>query len=275
MDNESLVLEYQNGNKEVLNTIVKNNEGLVYQIALKLKGIMRNKPFDVGDLVQEGLIAVMNAAANYNADSGFRFSTYAGKNAKFAMLTFINRKCITRYNKGDINSEVVSVLSLNRPIGETGTSTLGEVIEYEKAAESFSNVEDSIDRLILRNDLLNVLDRVFSKDGKDGKDNYCAYKTLILYYGFESKALSFEEIAVEIGLSGSRIQQIHNKAIRSIRQSKAGKALMEKYSYMMIGLLKDDRSELNSFANSSSICCKLETIDEMIKNILNKNFETI
>ena len=275
MDNESLVLEYQNGNKNVLNAIVKNNINLVRHIALKLKGIIENKPFDVDDLVQEGLIAVINAAANYNVDSGFKFSTHAGKNAKFAMLNFINRTCISRYNKGDMNSEVVNVLSINMSIGEKGTSTLEEVIEYEKAREPFLKVEENIDRFILRNDLLNVLDRVFSKDGKDGKDNYCAYKTLILYYGFESKALSFEEIAAEIGLSGSRIQQIHNKAIRSIRQSKAGKALMEKYKYMMIGLLKDDRSELNSFANSSSICCKLDTIDEMIKNILNKNFETI
>ena len=272
MDNESLVLEYQNGNKDILNTIVKNNINLVRHIALKLKGIIENKPFDVDDLVQEGLIAIINASENYNVDSEFKFSTYAGKNAKFAMLTFINRKCLTRYDKGDMNSAFVNISSINMPLGEEGKSTFEEVNEDERAAEPFSNVEEEIDRLILRNDLMNVFSEVF---GKDGKDNYCAYKTLILYYGFESKALSFEEIAVEVGLSGSRIQQIHNNAIKSIRKSDAGKCLMEKYRYMMIGLLKDDKSKLNTFANSSSICCKLETIDEMINNILDKNFETI
>lgn len=272
MDNESLVLEYQNGNKDVLNTIVKNNINLVRHIAFKLKGIIENKPFDVDDLVQEGLIAVMKAAENYDPDSEFKFSTYAGKNAKFAMLTFINRKCLSRYDKGNINSEFVNVLSINMSIGEDGKSTFEEIIEDEKASEPFSNVEDNIDRIILRNDLMNVLNEVF---GEDGKDNYCAYKIIILYYGFERKALSFEEIAVEVGLSGSRIQQIHNNAIRSIRKSDAGKSLMGKYRYMMIGLLKDDKSKLNTFANSSSICCKLETIDEMINNILDKKFETI
>ena len=57
---------------EARNTIVENNMGLVYKVALKYKNTV-----DKDTAVQEGAIGLMLAASKFDVDRGLQFSTFA------------------------------------------------------------------------------------------------------------------------------------------------------------------------------------------------------
>lgn len=54
MSNEELVTLYQNGDKQVLEGLIENNEGIVRKLAYKYRNI--NKLLELDDLIQSGYV---------------------------------------------------------------------------------------------------------------------------------------------------------------------------------------------------------------------------
>lgn len=107
MSNEELVLSYQHGNKQALDTLIENNKGRVFKIANKFYTGKTNS-IDIEDLEQEGYMGLITAAEKYNAgmEHNASFITYA---------TYWIYQRIHRFvNKRNTNEEI----SLNTPLKE-------------------------------------------------------------------------------------------------------------------------------------------------------------
>ena len=80
-DNERLILEYQNGHKELLGVIVENNLGLVHAALKSFKWAYQSHPkydeiINFEDFYQEGVIGLCNSIEKNNLELGV-FSTIA------------------------------------------------------------------------------------------------------------------------------------------------------------------------------------------------------
>ena len=70
--------------------IIKQHAPLVKRIAYHLIAKLPHT-VDVDDLIQEGMIGLLNASHNYSSEHGASFDTYAGIRIRGAMLDEIRR----------------------------------------------------------------------------------------------------------------------------------------------------------------------------------------
>lgn len=75
--NEQIVKEIQAGNEELLNTLIRNNMDWVKKLVSKMTLYNELGYHDEQDLIQVGMIKLMEAAKNYNASKNTKFLTYA------------------------------------------------------------------------------------------------------------------------------------------------------------------------------------------------------
>ncbi len=87
-EEEILWKDVKNGDQEARERIILSYRPMVFWIAKKFR-----VPGDLNpDLVQEGMVALINSVDNFDPDRGFRFSTYSYYRIKGQMLNFIQRK---------------------------------------------------------------------------------------------------------------------------------------------------------------------------------------
>ncbi|MFO7325308.1 MAG: sigma factor, partial [Pseudomonadota bacterium] len=73
------------GHQRDSDALVTRHAGLVKRIAYHLAGRLPPS-VDVNDLVQAGMIGLLEAAAHYSSDRGASFETYAGIRIRGAMI---------------------------------------------------------------------------------------------------------------------------------------------------------------------------------------------
>ena len=67
------IIEAQNGNKEKMTSLIKNNIGLVYNITKRFQG----RGYDVEELNQVGVIGLIKSIKNFNINYEVKLSTYS------------------------------------------------------------------------------------------------------------------------------------------------------------------------------------------------------
>ncbi|WP_252234757.1 sigma-70 family RNA polymerase sigma factor [Clostridium sp. ZS1] len=207
MRNEELVLLYQQGDKQVLNSIIENNRRIVFKIANKFY-VNNTNSIDIEDLEQEGYIGLIIAAEKYNSDMDHHalFITYA--------IYWVYQKINTFIKKRNTNNEI----SLNTPLKEN------EEIERQDLLESIDNGYENTDEKLylkqLRKDLEDIMNENITLREKE---------VLKFHYGWDCKKCTFNYIANILGVSDSRVQQIERAALRKIRQTKWAKLEYKKH----------------------------------------------
>lgn len=265
MTNEELVKEYQEGNHSALDELIIQNEKIVKFFANKYYGIASRALVDFDDLVQEGWIAFIKAVEKYRFDTEqpIKFSSYASEVIKYRMLNFINKN-ICRIKKSDSNSEQIKICSISETIPGTDDVTIEESIADEQSEEPFILIEDEIDNEILREDLFDVIYTVL------GKGAGLVRNVLIMHYGLKGQPQTFEEISKRYKVTRQSVQEAEFKAIKKIRNSEAGKALMKKYQWMVFNPLEHEKDQINQFASPDIVLERMETLDELLYGILNQ-----
>ncbi|NFO32473.1 sigma-70 family RNA polymerase sigma factor [Clostridium botulinum] len=207
MGNEELVLLYQQGDKQALDSLIDNNRGIVFKIANKFY-VNNTNSIDIEDLEQEGYIGLIIAAEKYNSDMNHHalFITYA--------IYWVYQKINTFIKKRNTNNEI----SLNTPLKEN------EEIERQDLLESIDNGYENIDEKLylkqLRKDLEDIMNENITLREKE---------VLKFHYGWDCKKCTFNYIANILGVSDSRVQQIERAALRKIRQTKWAKLEYKKH----------------------------------------------
>lgn len=239
---EDLWLEYQQSkNTDTRNLIVVQYSYMVKCIALKTVG--RYQYFNyMDDLVNEGLIALLDAVEKFDPDKKVKFETYASIKIRGAMIDYIRKQdCFPRRLKRMAKSLNEAENTLSHELGRNPTDQelagylSVSLEEYEKMqAETCSLNMLSFEELIYEKGVENIEFGV-SGDPIRGPEQVIAEKELgdvlaeyidqlnekeklviSLYY---KEQLKIKEISGIMEISDSRVSQIHSNALRKLKKS--------------------------------------------------------
>lgn len=210
MSNEELVLLYQQGDKQALESLIEANEGIVKKLANKFNGI--NKMVEFDDLVQVGTIGLINAAKKYdnNLENKANFITYAFQHIKREIFSCVNGKSEKEISNNKLYN---SCMSLDVPIQEDNDIQLKDTIE--SVEYGFENVEEKIYIKQLREELESAMIH---------NNTLREREILKLCYGWDyQKQFTYKEAAEVLKLNQNSIPQIEFNALRKLRNSTWGK----------------------------------------------------
>ncbi|GAA5213952.1 RNA polymerase sigma factor FliA [Corallincola platygyrae] len=217
-------------------TIVEQHAGLVKRIAHHLKGRLPAS-VQLDDLIQSGMIGLLEASKNYDGSKGASFETFAGIRIRGAMLDEI-RKGDWAPRSVHRNSRKVAeaIADLEQQLGRDATDT--EIAQkLDITVQDYHHIlnEVSTGKIIGLEDL-GVSEDVISGDqdsarslpfeGIESERFQAALVTAIkslperealvlsLYYDEE---LNLREIGEVLGVSESRVSQIHSQSMHRLK----------------------------------------------------------
>ena len=89
MTNEELCLHYQAGDAGAAEELICRNMGFIRSIALRYAHDYQNARMDADDYTQEGAVALLRAASQFDPSREAQFLTYAGRAVRYAIIDAI------------------------------------------------------------------------------------------------------------------------------------------------------------------------------------------
>ena len=89
MTNEELCLRYQAGDAGAAEELICRNMGFIRSIALRYAHDYQNTRMDADDYTQEGAVALLRAASQFDPSREVQFLTYAGRAVRYAIIDAI------------------------------------------------------------------------------------------------------------------------------------------------------------------------------------------
>lgn len=236
---ERVALYQQNRDIALRNEIVLQNMGLVRTVALSMRN-MYVKFGDVDDVVNEGVIALMDAIESYSPNRGAKFETYASIKIRGAIIDFLRKqdwiprnvrkfaKALDKANsmlynlngRAPTNSELAAQLGMDeekmlKMMTECScTITLSfEELLYEDNIDEPSVKDSGVDRELLHNEMRKIVADAVNELGEKER------QVITLYY---YKNLKYSDIAKALGVSEGRVCQIHSKATLALKAKLSG-----------------------------------------------------
>jgi RNA polymerase sigma factor for flagellar operon FliA len=224
---------------DLRNDLVMEYANLVKVIALKMRGVYKNYA-QLDDVVNQGIIALIDAVEKFDPARGIKFETFASIKVKGSIIDFIrtqdwiprrlrklssdletaHNKLYTELGRQPTNPEIakeinITVKQLDRVMEQTYNFNLlsyEEVVWQKMSAmgdEPSADIADeqpeqNLMESELRQQLAASLDRLNERE-----------RTVISLYYYEK--LKLKEIAEVLGVSESRVCQIHSTAIVKMR----------------------------------------------------------
>ncbi len=244
MDNSTAALlqDYMYSRDEaVRNEIVLKNLGLVRGCALALRNTYV-KFGDVDDVVNEGVIALMEAIETYDPEKGAKFETYATLRIRGAIIDYVrsqdwiprsvrkfardldnaNSVLYNQYNRMPTTAELSEYLEMSedkllKSMAEASTTvtlSFEELLYEDNFEEHPSSAGEATDAGVLREECRRVIAEAI--DSLKEKEK----QVITLYY---YKNMKYSDIAKTLGISESRVCQINTKATLTL------KTLLEPY----------------------------------------------
>ncbi len=229
-DNEKLLEDYSRGHDEELrNEIVLKNLGLVRSCAISMRNLYL-KNGDIDDIVNEGVIALMGAIESFDPTKGAKFETYASLKIRGAIIDYLreqdwiprhirkfareldkaNKELFNLYGRPPTNGELADYLQISedkllKMMAESSSAvTLSfEELLYEDNFEENTPGSEGTEEKLLRDERR----RIIAEAVDELKDR--ERQVIMLYY---YKNMKYSDIAKVLGVSQSRISQIHTKA---------------------------------------------------------------
>ena len=233
------IREYRETNNiNIRNDIILRYLELVRLLAMTLRNIYI-KYATPDDIINEGVLALMSAIDTYDLERGVKFETYANIKIKGAIVDYVRkqdwiprnvrtfgRELDAAYNelfnklgRHPKNSELAEHMGLTRSELEkrmaesAGAVTLSfEELLYEDNFEEF-NTSDAADAELYQNELKKVIADAVSALAPQTR------QVVTLHY---YEKLKFSEIAKVLGITESRVSQIHSKAMLFLKHELSG-----------------------------------------------------
>ena len=176
--------------------LVTDNMGYVITLARQYKSDV----LSTDDLISEGSIGMMKAAAKYDPSRGKPFVTFAAPYIRRSIEAAISRLETTT----DVRSTDESL-----PVGSRNNYTLLNVLEDVNAEKADAIVEENS----LNDDLLACIDVLNDRE----------QEVVSRYYGLKGWRQTMAEIAEDMGLKRERVRQERDKAVRKLRRAARNK----------------------------------------------------
>jgi RNA polymerase sigma factor for flagellar operon FliA len=247
MDTQELLLLYKRTGDEALKwPLVLRYETLIKRVALQIRSV-RSGYVQMDDIINEGMLTILSAIDKYDPDKGVKFETYVSGRLR-GMVGDLARsqdwlpRDLRRRSK-EINQAIASL-----------SNTLGRFPNDEEVAEYLDIPLERYEKYIASISLGNMLslDSIIDGTGDDESQHdipdshrdaqpelavqkkelqytladgirSLRKKEQIVISLFYDQNLQIKEIAQVMGVTPSRVSQIHTKAIKKLR------AYMEAY----------------------------------------------
>jgi len=214
----------------------------VEQLARRVAATMPHS-IDIGDLVQDGVIGLIDAAHRFDEARGIKFETFAERRIRGAMIDALRKDAWPRGVRRQRRELEAAREELRRELGHepsladlaakvgSDEKRLGRTIVRINAIESTSPLanNDHVDESTLPTALIpsepEQPDTAYER--QETRDRVCAaiaslppreQKVIGLYYYGEA---TMKQIGAEIGVNESRVSQLHARAIRRLRDALA------------------------------------------------------
>lgn len=219
------------------NDIILRYLDLVRLLAMTLRNIYI-KYASPDDIVNEGVLALISAIDTFDLDRGVKFETYANIKIKGAIVDFVRKQdwiprqvrtfgreldvayneLFTKLGRHPKNSELAEHMGLSREMLEkrmaesAGAVTLSfEELLYEDNFEIMDS-DDAADTALYQAEQKKVIAEAINNLSPRAK------QVITLYY---YEQLKFSEIGRVLGLTESRVSQIHSKAMLFLKHELA------------------------------------------------------
>jgi RNA polymerase sigma factor for flagellar operon FliA len=196
---------------------------------------------DIGDLVQDGVIGLIDAAHRFDEARGIKFETFAERRIRGAMIDALRKDAWPRGVRRQRRELEAAREELRRELGHepsladlaakigSDEKRLGRTIVRINAIESTSPLANNehLDESTLPTALIpsepEQPDEAYER--QETKERVCAaiaslppreQKVIGLYYYGEA---TMKQIGAEIGVNESRVSQLHARAIRRLRDA--------------------------------------------------------
>ena len=217
------------------NDIVLRYMDIVRYVAVSTRGIYC-KYAEVDDIVNEGVLALIKAVETYDLERGVKFETYAAIRVKGAIIDFVRKQdwiprrvrhfghtletayneLYTKLDRHPTNQELADHLEMPkekmlRAMADlAGAATLSfEELLYEDNFEDTEQGGLAADQEMYEKELKEVLTAAINELKPREK------QVISLYY---YERLKFGDIAKVLGVSESRVCQIHSKAMLLLKR---------------------------------------------------------
>jgi len=237
------------GDEEAVGRMVRANLRFVISVAKKYQ----NRGVSLIDLIQEGNVGLVTAARKFDPDQGVKFISYAVWWIRQAILAalanqgravrvplnrasdlariFRERERLKQELRRDptiaeiaeaahLTPEIVTSLQtlnaaeirLDAPIGDSDDSQLVERFMWDEAHEP----EEAVEERLLAEHIERALETLSPRDAR----------VVRLYFGLEGgREHTLEEIGNMLGVTRERVRQLHDRALRRLREGDLGPAL--------------------------------------------------
>lgn len=228
------IAEYQQSGDIVLrNEIVLKNMGLVRATAMSLRN-MYLKYGDVDDVVNEGVLALIDAIEAFDPTKGAKFETYASLRIRGAIIDYIRKQdwiprqvrkfartldnaygtLYNLYNRTPTTAELAEHLEMTEEklLKCMADSACGVTLSFEELLyeDNFDELSPAAptDSRIMREEMSKIITEAVSQL------KYKERQVITLYY---YKNMKYSDIAKALGISESRVCQINAKATLALK----------------------------------------------------------
>ena len=193
------------GDSRALSKLVEANLKFVVTVARQYKG----KGVAMEDLVSEGNIGLMKAAAKFNASKGVRFVNYAVVHIRQAIEKAIDQQGglyqVPKDVKQDLARQQSIPLSVDAPLGHRTNMSLLSVLVNKDAPLADERVhseaiEDAIE---------------YALGTLDDRER----RVVNAFFGIDQEHETMAEIAEDMDLKRERVRQIRDKSVRKLRKA--------------------------------------------------------
>lgn len=226
--------EYQAVENLSQDSLVRRYSSLVRRVAYHLAGRLPAS-VDVDDLIQAGMLGLIEAAGKYKGDQGASFETYASIRMRGAMLDELRRTdWVPRSVHRSVRKMVEAIHTAEARLGRRASdidiaAELGVSLEryHEIAREAVSCRMFSTEELAPSPDsaLLSStgagpeegLARQRAQDALAGAITQLPEREALVMSLYYSDELNMREIGEVLGVSESRVCQVHGQALARLR----------------------------------------------------------
>jgi RNA polymerase sigma factor for flagellar operon FliA len=212
----------------------------VEALARRMAASMPNS-IDVGDLVQDGMLGLIDAANRFDEDRGIKFETFAERRVRGAMIDALRKDAWPRGVRRQRRELDAAREALRRELGHepsmadlaarvgSDEKRLSRTIVRINTIEATSPLAtgDHFDESCLPTALVptgpDAPDRAYEKTETKGRVRAAIQslpwrerKVIGLYYYGEA---TMKQIGAGIGVNESRVSQLHARAIRRLREA--------------------------------------------------------
>ena len=238
-----VLAEYQNtGDANKRNLLVMHYSYIAKSVAVQMRGITGSYA-QVEDIVNEGILTLMDCLDKYTPDKGMKFENYAYMRIRNANIDFVRkqdwvprrvrrtaREVSDAYNalstelmREPTNKELAAYMGVSEDVIQKHLTEMnaGAVVSFEELLQSsmpggaematLGSVDDDslpekgLMQSELRTQLIEAIESLTEKE-----------RMVVSLYYYEH--LKLHEIATIMGVSESRISQTHSKSILKMKQ---------------------------------------------------------